>query len=65
MYVTDNTLKLFDKKLSVEQYNSQISYHDGLIQTKGKGEIGGELFELALNPSDWIDDKSSTTEGKN
>jgi len=59
MYVTDNTLSLFDKKLSVEQYNSQISYHNGLIQTKGKGEIGGELFELALNPNNWIDDKSS------
>ena len=60
MYVTDNTLSLFDEKFSVKQYNSQISYHDGFIQTKGKGEIGGELFELALNPNDWIDDKSST-----
>ena len=59
MYVTDNTLSLFDEKFSVKQYNSQISYHDGLIQTKGQGVIGGELFELALNPSDWIDDKSS------
>ena len=29
------------------------------IQTKGKGLVGGKLFELALNPSDWIDDKSS------
>jgi len=60
MYVTDNTLSLFDKNFSVKQYNSQISYHDGLIQTKGKGVIGGELFELALNPNDWIDNKSST-----
>ena len=60
MYVTDNTLSLFDGNFSVKQYNSQISYHDGLIQTKGQGVIGGELFELALNPSDWIDDKSST-----
>ena len=60
MYVTDNTLSLFDKNFSVKQYNSQISYHDSLIKTKGKGLIGGELFELALNPSDWIDDKSST-----
>ena len=59
MYVTDNTLSLFDEKFSVKQYNSQISYHDGFIQTKGKGEIGGELFELALNPNDWIDNKSS------
>ena len=60
MYVTDNTLSLFDEKFTVKQYNSQISYHDGFIQTKGKGEIGGELFELALNPNDWIDNKSST-----
>ena len=60
MYVTDNTLSLFDENFSVKQYNSQISYHDGLIQTKGQGVIGGELFELALNPSDWIKDKSST-----
>jgi len=60
MYVTDNTLSLFDDKFSVEQYTSKISYHNGIIQTKGKGEIGGELFELALNPNDWIDDKSST-----
>ena len=59
MYVTDNTLSLFDEKFSVKQYNSQISYHDGLVQTKGGGVMGGELFELALNPSDWIDDKSS------
>ena len=59
MYVTDNTLSLFDKNFSVKQYNSQISYHDSLIKTKGKGLIGGELFELALNPSDWVDDKSS------
>ena len=59
MYVTNNTLSLFDKKFAVKQYNSQISYHDGFIQTKGKGEIGGELFELALNPNDWIDNKSS------
>jgi len=60
MYVTDNTLSLFDEKFSIKQYNSQISYHDGFIKTKGKGEIGGELFELALNPNDWINDKSST-----
>ena len=60
MYVTDNTLSLFDENFSVKQYNSQISYHDGLIQTKGQGVIGGELFELALNPSDWIKDKSSS-----
>jgi len=59
MYVTDNTLSLFDKKFAVKQYNSQISYHDGFIQTKGKGEIGGELFKLALNPNDWIDNQSS------
>ena len=64
MYVTDNTLSLFDEKFSVKQYNSQISYHDGFIQTNGKGEIGGELFELALNPKDWIDDKSSTVRVK-
>ena len=60
MYVTDNTLSLFDNKLFVKQYNSQISYHNGLIQTKGKGKIGGELFELALNPNDWIDDKPAS-----
>jgi len=60
MYVTDNTLSIFDEKFVVKQYNSQISYHDGFIQTKGKGEIGGELFELALNPNDWIGNKSST-----
>ncbi len=59
MYVSDNTLSLFDENFSIKQYNSQISYHNGLIQTKGNGVIGGELFELALNPSDWIDDKSS------
>ena len=59
MYVTDNTLSLFDEKFSVKQYNSQISYHDGLIQTNGRGVIGGKLFELALNPSDWIDNNSS------
>ena len=60
MYVTDNTLSLFDEKFFVKQYNSQISYHDGFIQAKGKGEIGGELFELALNPNDWIDNKPPT-----
>ncbi len=60
MYVTNNTLRLFDEKFDIKQYNSQISYHDGVIQTKGKGEIGGELFELVLNPNDWIDNKSST-----
>jgi len=59
MYVTDNTLSLFDEKFFVKQYNSQISYHDGLIQTNGRGVIGGKLFELALNPSDWIDNNSS------
>ena len=59
MYVTDNTLSLFDEKFAVKQYNSHISYHDGMIQTKGRGLIGGELFELALNPSDWVDDHSS------
>jgi len=64
MYVTDNKLSLFDEKFSVKKYNSLISYHDGFIQTKGKGEIGGELFELALNPIDWIDDTSSTVRVK-
>jgi len=59
MHVTDNTLSLFDEKFSFKQYNSQISYHDGLIQTNGRGVIGGQLFELALNPSDWIDNDSS------
>jgi len=60
MYVTDNTLSLFDEKFAVKQYNSHISYRDGMIQAQGKGLIGGELFELALNPIDWIDDKSLT-----
>jgi len=59
MHVTDNTLSLFDEKFSFKQYNSKISYHDGLIQTNGRGAIGGQLFELALNPSDWIDNDSS------
>ena len=59
MYATDNTLRLLDNKFTVEQYNSQISYHNGIISTKGQGQIGGELFNLALNPSDWIDEKSS------
>ena len=59
MHVTDNTLSLFDEKFSFKQYNSQISYHDGLIQTNGRGVMGGQLFELALNPSDWIDNDSS------
>lgn len=59
MYVTDNTLSLFDEKFFVKQYNSQISYHNGLIQTNGRGVISGKLFELALNPSDWIDNNSS------
>ncbi len=60
MYVTDNTLSLFDEKFAVKQYNSHISYHDGMIQTKGRGLIGGELFELDLNPNDWVDKQSST-----
>ncbi len=59
MFVSDNSLSLFDGGLNVDEFNSQITFKDGLIRTKGKGLIGGELFQMSLNPKEWIDEEKS------
>ena len=59
MFASENSLSLFDGGLSVDEFNSQISFKDGLIRTRGKGLIGGELFQMSLNPKDWIDEENS------
>ena len=59
MFTSDNALSLLDGKLKINEFNSQISYNDGLIRTKGKGLIGEELFQISLNPKDWIDEEKS------
>jgi uncharacterized protein YhdP len=57
MFASDNSLSLLDGKLKVDEFNSQILYSDGLIRTKGRGLIGEELFQISLNPKDWIDEQ--------
>ena len=58
MYVSDNSLSLLDHKINVEEFNSQISYNDGLIRTRGKGLIGDELFQISINPKEWINEEN-------
>jgi len=60
MFVTDNRLSLQEGKIKIDHYTSQISYHDGTLQTNGKGDIGGVPFDLSINPGEWIDDNDST-----
>ena len=57
MFASDNSLSLLDGKLKIDEFNSQILYSDGLIRTKGRGLIGEELFQISLNPKDWIDEQ--------
>ena len=57
MFASDNSLSVLDGRLKIDDFNSQISYSDGLIRTKGKGLIGQELFQISLNPKDWIDEQ--------
>ena len=57
MFASDNSLSLLDGKLKIDEFNSQILYSDGLIRTKGRGLIGEELFQISLNPKDWIDER--------
>ena len=57
MFASDNSLSLLDGKLKIDEFNSQIIYSDGLIRTKGRGLIGEELFQISLNPKDWIDEQ--------
>ena len=57
MFASDNSLSVLDGKLKIDDFNSQISYSNGLIRTKGKGLIGQELFQISLNPKDWIDEQ--------
>ena len=59
MFASDNALTLLDGKIKVDEFNSQISYNDGLIKTKGKGLIGKELFQISLNPKDWINEQKT------
>ena len=59
MYASDNKLSLLNGSLLINDFNSQISFNNGLIQTKGKGLIGNELFQLSLNPKDWITDENA------
>ena len=59
MFVTDNQLSLFEGRIKIDHYNSQISYHNNILQTKGKGDIGGVPFDLSINPDEWIDDNPS------
>ena len=46
MFVSENSLTLLSGKLKVDEFSSQFSFSDGLIRTKGKGFIGGELFQI-------------------
>jgi uncharacterized protein YhdP len=57
MFASDNSLSLLDGKLKIDEFNSQILYSDGRIRTKGRGLIGEELFQISLNPKDWIDEQ--------
>ena len=59
MFASDNALSLLNHKINVEEFNSQISYNDGLIRTRGKGLIGDELFQISLNPKEWINEENS------
>ena len=58
MFASDNSLSVLGGKLKIEEFNSQISYSGGLVRTKGRGIIGEELFQISLNPKDWINEKS-------
>jgi len=57
MFASENSLSLVSSGLKIDGFSSQFSFSDGLIRTKGKGFIGGELFQISLNPKDWIDDQ--------
>ena len=59
MYASENSLTLLSGKLKVDEFSSQFSFNDGLISTKGKGFIGGELFQISLNPREWVDDRDN------
>ena len=59
MFASENSLTLLSGKLKVDEFSSQLSFSDGLIRTKGKGLIGGELFQISLNPKEWIDDQDN------
>ena len=59
MFASDNVLTLLDGKIKVDEFNSQISFNDGLIKTKGKGLIGRELFQISLNPKEWINEQKT------
>jgi len=64
MFASENSLSLFDGEINVDGFNSQISFKDGLIRTKGRGLIGGELFQMSLNPKDWINEDNSALKVK-
>jgi len=59
MYASENSLTLLSGKLKVDEFSSQFSFSDGLLRTKGKGIIGGELFQISLNPKDWINNQKN------
>jgi len=59
MFASDNSLTLLSGKLKVDEFSSQFSFSDGVIRTKGKGIIGGQLFQISLNPKNWIDDQKN------
>ena len=43
----------------MDEFNSQISFNEGTIRTRGKGIVGGELFQISLNPKEWINEQNS------
>ena len=59
MFVSDNQLSLLEGKIKIDHYHSQISYHNGILQTNGGGEIDGVLIDLVINPDEWPDDNPS------
>jgi uncharacterized protein YhdP len=59
MFASENSLSLLSGKLKVDEFSSQFSFNDGLIRTRGKGLIGGELFQIVLNPKEWINDQDN------
>ena len=59
MFASENSLSVLSGKLKVNKFSSQFSFNDGFIRTKGKGLIGGELFQISLNPKKWISNQKT------
>ena len=58
--IQDNQLTTLDGAVVINDYNSEIAFHDNQITTKGVGNIRNTAFDIRVNPHNRGDDHQAS-----